>query len=124
MIDLTPTELDRCRELSFGDEGYMCEDLDRIISTEWQRQYRHSRAILARNDDGAILGWSLIQPVPRSPKYLAQFYVDPSHRRRGIGARLLREANTYCGKPYVYKDRENEVFFNEFPDLCGKTKEG
>lgn len=117
VIDLTDEALDRCRELSFGDEGYMCDDLERILWTErHSKKYRYSQAILACED--TILGWALVQPVPYSPKYSAQFFVDPLHRRRGIGGRLLREANMYGrGKPYVFKDEENENFFSVFPDL-------
>lgn len=96
----------------------MCEDIAHILETERKRKYRYSMAITAMQPYMNVVGWALVQPVPYRPTYSAQFFVDPAHRRQGIGARLLQEANKYTDRPLVYKDCDNEEFFNKFPELC------
>ena len=120
VVDLTDEELVRCRQLSFGDEGYMCEDLDAILLGEkGKRRYRYSEAIFI-HDHRMIYGWALMQPVPRSPRYTFQLFVDPEHRGKGYGHRLLTMGNGLQGwkhKPICYPDDENEWFFNKYPSL-------
>lgn len=117
VIDLTDEELARCRELSYGDEGYMCEDLDRIRMDERGWHYRYSQAILLRLN-GHIIGWALLEPIYRKRRWTAHFFVDEAHRRRGYGATLLHEANKICRRPYCFKDIDNEDFFNKYEDYC------
>lgn len=120
VVDLLPQEIDKLRGLSFGDEGYMCDDLDHILQTEQGRRYRYSFAIRARlyNRPHTVIGWSLVQPVYRRPNYTAQLFVHSDYRRQGIGGRLLEEANLYTPRPWVYLDGDNEEFFNMYPELC------
>jgi len=120
VIDLSLSIIADCKRLSFGDEGYMCEDLDAAIAKERtaRRRYRHTMACLVYDKD-TLVGWSLIEPVPRSPRYVVQMFVDPNYRRRGIGRYLLQQANYMSKrKPFVYIDDENEDFFKKFPELC------
>lgn len=128
VVDLTEARLARCRELSYGDEGYMCEDLDNILEEERCWRYRYSQAILlgeAKMDGtvGNIYGWSLLQPVYRSRRYSAQFFVDPSHRGQGHGARLLAEANRWCKNPLCFVDTDNQGFFERFPSMYERYEE-
>jgi len=120
VVDLTDSELIRCKELSFGDEGYMCEDLVEILKVEsGPRRYRYSEALFI-HDDKTIYGWGLLQPIPRSPRYTFQLFVDPKHRGKGYGRMLLTGANSLCGRkhrPVCYLDDENEGFFNHYPSL-------
>lgn len=136
VVDLTPLQLDRCRELSFGDEGYMCDDLDLILEREQGWRYRYSQAILLGNtagpppdrkwdrlEIGTIYGWALMQPVHHRPRYSAQFFVDEAQRGKGYGARLLAEANRWGKAPLCYIDDENEGFFNKYPHLYEQWNE-
>lgn len=125
VVDLSDEQLARCRELSFGDEGYMCEDLEAILEMEQGWRYRYSQAILLGDtlmDDSRlrawpIYGWALLQPVYRSRKYSAQFFVDPGQRGNGYGKVLLEQANKWCNKPLCYIDEQNEGFFRKHPSL-------
>lgn len=127
VVDLTPSQLARCRELSFGTEGYMCEDIDEILQTEQKWCYRYSQAILlgAPENKSAwpILGWALLQPLYRKSKYSAQLFVDPLHRGKGYGTILLEQANRHSFQPLVYVDDENEGFFEKHPRLFEQVKD-
>jgi len=122
VVDLTPEQLARCRELSFGEDGYMCEDLDEILREEQRRCYRYSQAILLSMDD-KILGWALLQPLYRRSKYSAQFFVDPLHRGKGYGKLLLEKADGFSFAPVVYVDDDNEGFFNKYPFLLERVRD-
>jgi GNAT superfamily N-acetyltransferase len=116
-IDLTPAELARCRELSFGDEGYMTEDIEHILQTERRSNYRKSIAILLSDPDRAwpINGWALLQPIYRRSRYSAQFFVDPGQRGKGYGRLLLERANKISARPLCYVDDDNRGFFEKHP---------
>ena len=126
IIDLDDKTLARCRELSFGDDGYMEEDLDRILLTEpikGRPAYRLSTACLAYWED-KLVGWSLLQPRPRSPRWLAYFFVDPEYRGRGIGTKLLHQANAYSEwkyRPVVCLQNHNKGFFEKHPSLYAEV---
>lgn len=50
--------------------------------------------MVARTGGGEVLGWAALSPVSKRAVYrgvgAVSIYVDPSHARRGIGAKLLR----------------------------------
>lgn len=126
VVDLTPPQMARCRELSFGKEGYMCEDLDEILRNEQKWCYRYSQAILLGQPPAKpqmtqtpwpIYGWALLQPLYRRSKYSAQLFVDPLHRGKRYGTILLEQANRHSFQPLVYVDDENEGFFDKHPNL-------
>lgn len=121
VIDLTPEQIARCKELSLGDEGYMCEDLDTILATENKWQYRYSQAILITIVDN-IVGWALLQPVPYNRRYSIHLFVDPLHRRQGFGTLLLREANRWCKTPLAMVDVENQKFFHNHMELYSELE--
>ena len=118
VIDLSSDELARCRELTYGDEGYMLEDLNAAIHRESsKRHYRYTQAILITESD-QIIGWSLLQPVPHSSRYIAYFFVDYEHRKKGIGGKLIKEASKWGKyKLDVMPDWTNLGFFEKFPQL-------
>jgi GNAT superfamily N-acetyltransferase len=123
VIDLPASTIADCKHLSYGDEGYMCEDLDAAIAKDRaaRRRYRYTRACLVFSN-GKLVGWSLIEPVPRSPRYVIQMFVDPIYRRKGIGRYLLQQANYISKrKPLVYLDDDNEGFFHKYPDLYAEV---
>jgi GNAT superfamily N-acetyltransferase len=111
-IDLTPEEEARCRELSFGEDGWMCDYLDDALLYENQASpRRHTQTILYYESD-TIIGWCMLIPMAWRARYEAQFFVDPAHRRRGIGTELLNEANKWGRyKPVIDLDNENRDFF-------------
>lgn len=119
VIDLTGHEYHRCIDLTYGDEGYMLEDLHRAILTEsLKRHYRYTLAILSTDSLDRIRGWCLLQPVARSSRYMAYFYVEPDSRRQGIGTALIEEAGKWGRyKLDVMSDWTNEGFFDKFPTL-------
>ena len=118
-IDLTQSEVDRCRELTYGDEGWMLEDFDRALAEETgARRYRYTQVVLYTNRYGTIQGWCLLQPIKRSSRYMAYFYVDHKHRGKGIGTKLIKEANKWGRyRPGVMVDLTNRGFFESVPDL-------
>lgn len=115
VVDLTESELTRCRELSYGDEGYMCEDLDEILDIEQGWRYRYSQAVLLR-ESSEIIGWALIRPIYRSKRYSVQLFVDPYHRRKGHGSALLTEAYRWGVVPMVFIDKDNVSFFKNYTE--------
>ncbi len=118
VIDLTVKEFLRCYELTYGTSGWMQEELWAAAKNEaLSSPHRHSYAVLAKDGD-TIVGWSLLQPIRHASKYKAYFFVDPSHRRRGIGTRLLNAANTFGRyRPEVVPDSSNIDFFERNPEL-------
>lgn len=116
-IELTPEEIARCKELSYGDEGYMSEDLDRIMIDEARWRYRYSHVNLIKDND-YIIAWALMQPMYRSPRWTFQCFVDSNYRRQGIGKYLLYGAHYFAKrKPIVYLDDDNEEFFTKYKTL-------
>ncbi len=49
----------------------------------------HGRHLLARADDGALIGYAHVDATDEVEGPSAELAVDPSHRRRGIGRRLI-----------------------------------
>jgi len=125
-VDLTADQVARCKELSYGDEGYMSEDLDYILDNERRWLYRYSKAILL-SDPGKVWpihGWALVEPIYNRPRYAAQLFVDPSQRGKGYGTMLLSAAQRGINNvPLCYVDEENEGFFNKVPWLYEKFRE-
>lgn len=118
-IDLTTDEYNRCTDLTYGDEGYMLEELDEAIYRERDHyNYRYTLAILAY-ERSKIVGWCLLQPIRGRSRYLAYFYVDEDHRRQGWGAQLLEEASKWGRwRPHVMPGYGNYGFFDKYPQLC------
>lgn len=115
VISLGSDEIARCKELSYGNEGYMSEDLDAILEIETNKTYRKSQAILVK-EQTKIIAWSLVIPIPRSPRCLGYFFVDPNYRGQGIGSYLFRSAKYISNKAIlVFPDEDNEKFFQKFP---------
>jgi GNAT superfamily N-acetyltransferase len=115
VIDLTEQELARCRELSYGKDGYMCDYIDDALEGDisFPPPYRYHQAILYIEND-QILGWCLLAPLFGISRYEAQFYVETAHRRHGIGRELIKEANKWGRfKPEVDIDHTNYDFFKE-----------
>lgn len=121
-LELDDKTLARCKELSYGDDGYMCEDIDRIRATEpikHRPSYRLSHVCLAYYN-GKLVGWSLLEPRPRSPRWVVQLFVDPKYRGKGVGTKLLHQANAWSmwkHRPIAYVDPENCGFFAKHPSL-------
>lgn len=116
VVDLTPEEIARCKELSLGEEGYMCETLDEVLVDEQTRRYRYTQAILLKILNN-IVGWALVQPIPSTRRYSVHLFVDPAHRKLGYGSLLLQQANRWCKAPVAMPDELNAGFFDSHPNL-------
>lgn len=116
-VDLSPEEVVRCKELSYGNEGWMSEDIDAVRSAELKRRkYRYSEVFLIK-DKTKIVAWALAIPVVHSPRYSACYFVDPEYRNRGFGTTLLKNTALISKKPVmVFPDDDNEGFFDKFPN--------
>ena len=119
VIDLSDKEVSRCKELTFGNEGFMREDLESALVTDHSvpAPFRYHQAILYL-ENNEIVGWSLLRPVLYESRYEVHIFVDPDHRRRGIGSALLQEARKWGRyRPLVSIDEENQEFFMRLPEL-------
>lgn len=96
VYDMTPTEYNVCMLLTLGPRGRMQPKLRNIYEfrnrdPRWPAAHdRYKRAIVAlAQENERILGWALAFPDEwQMGRISAFFYVDPTHRRRGIGTAL------------------------------------
>ena len=60
---------------------------------EWDAAHLEAPRLVARDEDGRVLGWCALSPISRRPVYAGvteeSVYVAASARGRGIGRRLL-----------------------------------
>ena len=60
---------------------------------EWDAGHLEAPRLVARDEDGRVLGWCALSPISRRPVYAGvteeSVYVAASARGRGIGRRLL-----------------------------------
>jgi GNAT superfamily N-acetyltransferase len=90
--NLTPEEFERCAELTLGYEGTMRDDLYALQEYEPEQPLNGKRvrklwpqALLACDSgNGEILAWCLVDDEGDT-----QIYVDESHRRLGLGTKLM-----------------------------------
>jgi phosphinothricin acetyltransferase len=63
---------------------------------EWDRAHLPFARVIARNEDGTVIGWSALSPVSGRVCYRGvaevSVYVTSKFQRQGIGRSLLREA--------------------------------
>lgn len=118
-VQLHPDEVIRCKELSYGDDGWMSDDIDAVRNTETNaRRYRYSEVFLVK-DGPKIIAWALAIPVVHSPRYSACYFVDEAYRRQGIGTVLFNKTAQLSKKPVmVFPDDDNEGFFMKFEGKC------
>lgn len=99
VADLTPVEYKMCSDLTLRGEGTMQGALARARA----RHDRFTYAIMAW-ENGDFVGWCLFFkriPVIEPEVYSAHFYVRQSHRRRGIGTKLIKKAYSMSDRPLV-----------------------
>jgi GNAT superfamily N-acetyltransferase len=116
VLEIEGEELARCRELTHQDGRSLMRDcIDELRADRPERALR-SVAILAA-DDEQILGWCLLFEN-RFGRIESYYFVDPAHRRRGVGRRLaeevraLRPRHKVLVRPY---DGGSYAFFANFP---------
>lgn len=124
LVDLSEDEFNRCRELTFRSRGLMEEE---AVAARFREQmtppYRHTLALMLYRGK-TMIGWSLLQPVKGQARWLAYFYVDPLHRKRGYGSLLLKQASAFGRyKIAVKPDWSNHEFFGRFKDLWVEQRE-
>jgi len=106
--NLTVAEYRACSQLTMRESGEMAGRL----RDAWNESPAASRVLLLEDpSDGRLLAWALVAPSPgREPRL--DVYVRRSHRRRGLGRRLLRAVNRYCERPHVCGwDPRSKAFF-------------
>lgn len=111
LSNLTPAEWERCSELNFGP---VAGDMYNAM-----RDYRHdprTKAILCRDDNGEIIGWSLaFMTGPKAKRYRFHYYVSKRHRGKGIGTRLMKASFRLTDQPFVYPhDEVSGALFDKF----------
>jgi GNAT superfamily N-acetyltransferase len=91
--------LDLLREL--GAESEHLSDFDAArLESEWRADPELLRAIVAVDDDGAVVGVATLVEsfaLYANGRYgiLLEMYVAPAHRSSGLGAQLLQHATAY-----------------------------
>lgn len=102
--DLTPVEYNRCKELTFGDEGDLIG---------WMNNDPNADVVLAIVD-GEIVGWGMRRYAPPrlSTRHSTGYFVDPKWRGRGIGTQLFYRLNPDGVTTRVYPhDKVSAAFF-------------
>ena len=84
---------------------YKVEMNDKILKTvwEWIHDKNHDVSGLAYDQDGRIIGIAHYRkmPSPLRGKYIGfldDLYVDPKHRRNGIGQKIIKELNAISSR--------------------------
>lgn len=102
--------LRECRSLSFRGNGEMCDALRYFRNTD------KCFVTTIRDLNGKLLAWSLLLHRGRGWRHHEfMVYVRSSHRRLGLGSRLLKSAKRQVGTPiYVYPhDERSNGFYND-----------
>ena len=119
--NLTRDEYEQCYRLNMGDEGMMRYQLvhEREYPTLAKMKGGEAYVVRALGDDGRLLGWCLLFYIDaQAQDRRAYFYVRKTHRRRGIGTKLMQAArrlerapgcNPWCDAA--------EGFFARFPGV-------
>lgn len=105
---LTKTEYRQCYSLNSRWNGTMQETLRLYYGRKYD-----AKVCLAKEDD-ILIGWALLYSDGRRIPN-GHFYVRKTHRRRGVGKRLMSEALAVSPKIKVYPhDRRSGIFFAEY----------
>lgn len=104
---LSDQEYARCKKLTFvGEPGYRRGMMQAELIRQRNKPDSTAKAVLAKDYKGIIVGWALIwRPNPKSPlkRWDYYMYVQKSHRKQGIGKRLLSRAGMgKQGRIYVF----------------------
>lgn len=107
--ELSPAELAACKRLTLRD-GLMRGSLDEVRG---HPRDRNSRVVLIESE-GRLLAWALVYRLGKEPTE-AHFYVRSTHRRRGLGTRLMEEVRRFTRRPQVHPhDVTSQSFFARF----------
>jgi phosphinothricin acetyltransferase len=93
----------------------------------WRASRLEEPCLVARDEDGNVLGWAALTPSSSRPVYRGvaevSIYVDPGHARRGIGRALLLalvEASERAGiwtlRAGIFPENEASIVLHE---RCG-----
>jgi len=92
-------ELTRMRLAWSADHGFAAtDDFPERMRRWWDQQAGHRRAWVARDVEGAAVGMANLLVFTRMPRpgvadlrwaHVANVWVDPGHRRRGVGRLLM-----------------------------------
>lgn len=116
VTSLSPAEYRQVYSLNLRHNGTM-----QLRLREARKEKEPLKVVLAKEGD-AIVGWSLIVPSP--PGYRrrteAWFYVRKSHRRRGVGTKLMARTRKLDDVMVVPWDDRSKAFFNRFDVRKGR----
>lgn len=116
VLEIEGAELSRCRELTYPERSLMRLCIDGLREEASPRAQR-SLALLAVDEEQRILGWTLLFEN-RFGRVESYYFVDPDHRRRGIGRRLAEEVRRLRPRHKVLvrpHDGPSFAFFSNFP---------
>jgi GNAT superfamily N-acetyltransferase len=134
LLALRPGALQKLRKLTLHPHSGMNFELDNFERI--RRTRRVECQILLAYRDNELVGWAMMSKEPSdylfpnahngfspSDGYLFEIYIDPDHRKQGIGTELIkvarRKANgtRLCVCPHDYLSRS---FFTNFPNYKNK----
>jgi GNAT superfamily N-acetyltransferase len=99
--------------------------IDAYFAQLLNRQKRSRGAIFVAEDDGRLVGHVCINGLmtaldrderPDAYSFMVELYVDPAYRSKGIGALLVKEAESYARRLGAYK-MELNVFAGNGPAI-------
>ena len=129
-----PELVKQLRKLTLNAWSGMNRELDTLLALTQQRQVKAQVILAYRNKQ--LVGWALLSKERSSMAFytthkhfessdgmLLEIFIDPDHRRQGIGTEIMkvarRKAKPYrlCVAPW---DERSEGFYRTFPNFRNK----
>lgn len=125
--------LNELRRLTLTPSSGMNYELDRIIHFSKERPVKAQALLAYRHKE--LVAWAILSEEPSNYFYnnggfnpedgvLFEVYVQPSHRREGIGSQLINKAKNLVGDKKLCVcpwDGNSHCFFSKFTHFNYKT---
>jgi hypothetical protein len=109
--NVTPEEFKQLYSLNLRNEGAMRFDL-----VDYRKSDPKTTHVIMIKEGPKVLAWALVFPKSSYKKNrLVYFYTRQSHRRQGLGTRLLKHSRKLDPVPEVCPhDKRSGAFFKKF----------